>query len=174
MEREGYQKIFPACWMTFGLDLADEARQLGGARPGINIDNMAVYNEMNETMENFFLNLTIEGKLEEFFDDIKLYHLVSRICLLKCEILKSLGDRVNCEKWSSLHYHITYDIQSHLRILEPTGMSVENENMSRKVALHEMIAATIRLSLYSPQRRCVLFQWLLVAIMTSEKYVVES
>merc|ERR1712173_491851 len=112
------------------------------------------------------------------------------MCLLKCEILKSLGDSANCEKWSHVHSEIIFDIQMHLRALETIHVSVENENMSQnkanrgyalllshlffrsqKVVLHEVIASTIRLSTYDPQNRFLLFQWLLVALLSSNSCV---
>ena len=44
--------------------------------------------------------------------------------LIKCEILKNLGDKANCEKWAYLHYAFQYDIQFHIRAMESFG--VEN------------------------------------------------
>ena len=68
-------------------------------------------------------------KVKELVKAVELYHLLSRICLMKCQIMKFLGDTANCEKWSHLHFWIVHDIQWHFRMMEQiTEVNFEGKN----------------------------------------------
>ena len=113
---------------------------------------------------------------------IKLYHLIARICFLKCEILTFFSDRTK-DAWAHIHLAILNDIQCHLSVMDfvgPTefedscgkfnGMEELNNyveellfqvpsfiNLYEENIICETIASTIRLSICDPSIRTKLF-----------------
>ena len=106
LEKEGYRENFPMCHMNM--------EETGWNRPNMDIKSTPTFNKMNAIGENWYMKMTCPGEVEKFFDLIKLYHLFGRICLLKCEILKSLGDTIDSENWSYLHLFLISDIHASL------------------------------------------------------------
>ena len=85
---------------------------------------------------------------------IKLYHLIARICFLKCEILTFFSDRTK-DAWARIHLAILNDIQCHLNVMELTFR--QSSNMEEEKIICETIASTIRLSICDPSIRTKLF-----------------
>ena len=85
---------------------------------------------------------------------IKLYHLIARICFLKCEILTFFSDSTK-DAWAHIHLAILNDIQCHLNVMELTFR--QSINMEEEKIICETIASTIRLSICDPSIRTKLF-----------------
>ena len=108
MERKGYKDHFPMSHLSVGNFLIR--------------DDLAsrVFKVLDQGLvQRHFLTLD-QKKLEDLIDIIQLYHLLGRICLMKCQIMQSLGETANCEKWAHLHFLIVHDLHHHFRTMEET------------------------------------------------------
>ena len=152
MERHGYKKHFPLSLLYIDFDITEK------------------YGDFSKLVVKHYTKLSEQDKRESA-KMIGVFLHLARICLYKCEILKSLGDRDNCEKWAYLHFLMAYDIQFHMRLIESVGVNFDGGTMNSDSALCETIAAGLRLSLYDPLKRAKLFDDLYPVILGRDKTV---
>jgi hypothetical protein len=102
---------------------------------------------------------------------VKLYHLIARICFLKCEILTFFSDRTK-EAWAHIHLAILKDIQCHVCGLDLAGLTEDLcINLDEEKIICETIASTIRLSICDPSFRTELFTERYPSIFLSKHHV---
>lgn len=98
-----------------------------------------------------------ENNMDEMVK-VKLYHLIARICFLKCEILTFFSDRTK-EAWAHIHLAILNDIQGHVSVMDLAGLpyQLSRINFVEEKIICETIASTIGLSICDPSVRTELF-----------------
>ena len=102
---------------------------------------------------------------------IKLYHLIARICFLKCEILTFFSDRTK-EAWAHIHLAILNDIHGHVSAMDLAGVTgLIGHDLNEEEVICETIASTVRLSICDPSFRTELFTERYPSIFLSKHHV---
>ena len=102
---------------------------------------------------------------------VKLYHLIARICFLKCEILTFFSDRTK-EAWAHIHLAILNDILCHVSVMDLAGVTgLIGLNLNEEKIICETIASTVRLSICDPSFRFELFTERYPSIFLSKHHV---
>ena len=98
---------------------------------------------------------------ENYMDEwlkVKLYHLIARLCFLKCEILTFFSDRTK-DAWAHIHLAILNDIQCYVSVWAFAGLTEDLcIKLDEEQIICETIASTIRLSICDPSFRTKLFK----------------
>ena len=134
--------------------------------PGSRLQNVFEPDYLSELMGN---SNQQENDMDQMLK-VKLYHLIARICFLKCEILTFFSDR-NKEAWAHIHLAILNDIQCHANVMENCGPTFESINWEEEKIICETIASTIRLSVRDPSFRTELFKERLTSIFFTKNQV---
>ena len=109
---------------------------------------------VSELIENSNLPKNDMGEMLK----IKLYHLIARICFLKCEILTFFSDRTK-DAWAHIHLAILNDIQCYVSVWAFAGLTEDLcIKLDEEQIICETIASTIRLSICDPSFRTKLFK----------------
>ena len=122
--------------------------------PGSRLQNVFEPDYLSELMGN---SNPQENDMDEMLK-VELYHLIARICFLKCEILTFFSDRTK-DAWAHIHLAILNDIQRHVSIMDFAGLTEHlSINLDEEKIIYETIASTIRLSICDPSCRTELFK----------------